>query len=467
MRMPEFLEKDIPCLALELPDEVKKYRDGYDFIAETEAIEKLLSEIDKDSDMAKRLVFEKLIAEGLKNDYHTTEEELLEKIQEKFPQCTMQTLRKLTEMNYADYIIKDGKVYYQNDAKRNLFGAGRVFLENLDESGNILQHESRPDHFKNETFIALKEQGLRAFRFTVKMKLKIKEEFARVGEEITVHIPYPAICDCQPYSELIESSHPVYISEAGHRTACIKTVLNEDDEFFVTFKFDRVVRYVDLDDERVSAEQPSFYTDELLPHIRFTPYLVELANKIKGDETNPLKIARKVYAYITENINYSYLRDYLYIDQIPEYVLKNGKGDCGAQALTFITLCRILKVPAKWESGCRVGPNINSIHDWAQIYIAPYGWIPVDLTDGGGARRNLDPFKREYSFGNIDPYRMTACNDFQMSFDPPKRFMRCDPYDNQLGEAEYNDFGLGFGTMIRGKEILDIQDVSEFYQDKK
>lgn len=465
MRMPEFLEKDVPCLALELPDEVKKYRDEYDFEGEIEAINKLLPTLDASSDMAKRLVFERLIAEGLKDDYHITEEELLAKIQEKFPLCTLETLKKLTEMNYADYIVKNGKIYYQNDAKRNLFGAAKVFLEHLDEQGNICPHEPRPDNFKNEIFLSLKEKGLCAYRFTVKVKLKIKEEFMRVGEEITVHMPYPAICDCQPYSELIESSHPVYISKAGHRTACIKTELKEDDEFFVTFKFDRVVRYIDLDFDKVDAEQPTFYTQEALPHIRFTPYLVDLANKIKGDETNPLKIAKKVYDYVTENINYSYLRDYLYIDQIPEFVLKKGKGDCGAQALSFITLCRILKVPARWESGLRVGPNINSIHDWAQIYVAPYGWIPVDLTDGGGARRNLDSLKREYSFGNIDPFRMTACNDFQLGFDPPKKFMRCDPYDNQLGEAEYNDYGLGFGTMIRGKEILDVEDVTEIYRD--
>ena len=464
MRMPNFLEKDIPCLALELPDEVKKYRDVYDFDGEISVIDELLKCLDPNSDEAKRLVFERIIANGLKDDYHIDENELLLKLQEKFPRCTVDTLKKLTEMNYADYIVKNGKVYYQNDAKRNLFGAGRVFLEHLDEDGNILPHEPRPDKFKNETFMALKEHGVRAFRFTVKVKLKIKEEFERVGEEITVHIPYPAICDCQPYSELIESSHPVYISEAGHRTACIKTTLKKDEEFFVIFKFDRVVKYIDLDYNNVSSEQPSFYTDELLPHIRFTPYLVDLAHKIKGNETNPLKIARKVYDYVTENINYSYLRDYLYIDQIPEYVLKNGKGDCGAQALTFITLCRILKVPAKWESGLRVGPDINSIHDWAQIYIAPYGWIPVDLTDGGGARRNLDTLKREYSFGNIDPYRMTACNDYQMQFDPPKKFMRCDPYDNQLGEAEYNDYGLGFGTMIRGKDVIDVEDVSDLYR---
>lgn len=464
MKMPKFSERDIPCLVLELPEEIKKYKEKYDFLGEIEAIDRLLVDMDKDTDEAKRLIFERVIANGLKDDYFTDGEALLSLIREKYPLCTAETLKKLTEMNYADYIVKNGKAYYQNDAKRNLFGAGKIFLENLDENGKILPYEPRPDRFGHENFLALKEQGLRAFRFTVKMKLRVKEEFERVGEEITVHIPYPAICDCQPFSELIDSSHPVYISEAGHRTACIKARLKKNEEFFVTFKFDRVVKYIELNDDKVSAEQPSFFCEESLPHIRFTPYLVELAKKIKGDEENPLKIARRVYAYITDNINYSYLRDYLYIENIPEYVLKNGKGDCGAQALAFITLCRILKVPARWESGCRVGPKINSIHDWAQIYIAPYGWIPVDLTDGGGARRNLDFFKREYSFGNIDPYRMTACNDFQLGFDPPKKFMRTDPYDNQLGEAEYNDYGLGFGTMERGKEILCVEDVSELYR---
>ena len=76
MRMPEFLEKDVPCLALELPDEVKVYRDKYDFAGEIEAIDRLLITLDKNSDISKRLVFERIIAEGLRDDYHITEDEL-------------------------------------------------------------------------------------------------------------------------------------------------------------------------------------------------------------------------------------------------------------------------------------------------------------------------------------------------------------------------------------------------------
>ena len=53
MRMPEFLEKDVPCLALELPDEVKKYRDAYDFEGEIEAINKLLPTVDASCNTAR------------------------------------------------------------------------------------------------------------------------------------------------------------------------------------------------------------------------------------------------------------------------------------------------------------------------------------------------------------------------------------------------------------------------------
>ena len=105
MKMPEFAERDVPCLALELPESVKKYRDEYDFVGEIAEIDALLPKLEPSSDEAKRLVFEKLIAKGLADDYHIDEQTLLAKIQEKFPRCTIETLKKLTEMNYADHII--------------------------------------------------------------------------------------------------------------------------------------------------------------------------------------------------------------------------------------------------------------------------------------------------------------------------------------------------------------------------
>ena len=37
-------------------------------------------------------------------------------------------------------------------------------------------------------------------------------------------------------------------------------------------------------------------------------------------------------------------------------------------ALTFITMCRIAGVPARWQSGLYVAPDSVGSHDWAEFY---------------------------------------------------------------------------------------------------
>ena len=65
----------------------------------------------------------------------------------------------------------------------------------------------------------------------------------------------------------------------------------------------------------------------------------------------------------------------------------NGYGDCGTMGLAFITLCRALGIPAKWQSGSACYPDSIGSHDWAQFYIAPYGWLYCDPSYGEGAAR--------------------------------------------------------------------------------
>ena len=37
---------------------------------------------------------------------------------------------------------------------------------------------------------------------------------------------------------------------------------------------------------------------------------------------------------------------------------------------------------------------------------------------------------------------MVANNDVCNEFEPAKKYLRSDPYDNQIGEIEYDDYGL-------------------------
>lgn len=236
-------------------------------------------------------------------------------------------------------------------------------------------------------------------------------------------------------------SHPDRMHEdspqAAQRTVCMDGT--DDQAFWVEYAFEAVSRYRNPDPAAVTEAQPTFYTEEQAPHILFTPFLRALCREIVGEEKNPLLKARLIYEYIIHHIRYAYMRAYYTIPMIPEFAAANQRGDCGVQALLFIALCRIAGVPARWQSGLSIEPGDEGCHDWAQFYVAPYGWMFADCSFGGSAVRRGMKEREDFYFGNIDPFRMPANAEFQHDFEIPPRFMRYDPYDNQLGEAEYED----------------------------
>ena len=67
------------------------------------------------------------------------------------------------------------------------------------------------------------------------------------------------------------------------------------------------MKYNNLESAQVSAEQPTFDTEELYPHIRFTPLIHALCKELSGDEKNPLLLARRFYDYCTKVGTYSYV----------------------------------------------------------------------------------------------------------------------------------------------------------------
>ena len=248
---------------------------------------------------------------------------------------------------------------------------------------------------------------------------------------------------------------------AGQRTICFACAPEENVPFTVECEYDSIATYHALDPEKVSPIQPEFDTQEQAPHIRFTPFLRELCRELSAGETNPLKVARRFSDYCTPVVTYSYMREYFTITQNPEYAGLNQKGDCGVQALLFITLCRCAGIPARWQSGLFVTPYSQGCHDWAPFYVAPSGWLFADCSFGGTGYRAGRTLLHEHYFGNLDPYRMAANSQFQWEFDPPTAQLRSDPTDNQRGEAEYEDRGLSYQELDAAWELLEMTPLAE------
>lgn len=429
--------EDLKYLKVNLPEDILKLKCGGDFEGARELIDLRLKKQIPEA-MRKRLELEKEILKTIKGEYPYSFEQALKKMQDNVKGFTREELIELQKDSRADWILADGQVHF-NDSFY-----GSLIKTSPDLEARLISKEESDDRrgeFLNENIKYMKENGEASYFIHLKASLKLKDEAARTGEKIKVHMPIPIKCQQSNIKIIKTTPEAKYIADENYRsrTAYFETALEKNQEFSVEYSYESSLKYNDPAPSKVPGKQPVFDTEELEPHIMFTPYIKELAKEIAGGETNPLIKARKIYDYITQNVRYSYVRAYSTIINIPEYAALNFKGDCGVQALLFITLCRYEGIPARWQSGLAVTPYNVGPHDWAQFYVEPYGWLFADPSFGGGAYRSGNTEKWDFYFGNLDPFRMVANSEFQHEFDPPKKYRRHDPYDNQVGECEYED----------------------------
>ncbi len=191
---------------------------------------------------------------------------------------------------------------------------------------------------------------------------------------------------------------------------------------------------------------------ERAPHIVFYPVIREQVAVIVGDEKNPLVKARKIFRWISVNIPWNAEDEYCII---PSFALKAfgaKRGDCGLQNTLFITMCRIAGIPARWQSGFETKPGDSwGMHDWAEIYIAPWGWLPADASYG--LQQSDDPRVAEFYCGHQDSYRLIVNLDWGRDLFPPKLALRSEPADFQRGEVEVDGKNLYYDAWEAKTEV--------------
>ncbi|HOX43589.1 MAG TPA: transglutaminase domain-containing protein [Myxococcota bacterium] len=112
------------------------------------------------------------------------------------------------------------------------------------------------------------------------------------------------------------------------------------------------------------------------------PYLVAAAREAVGQEKNPYWIARGIYRLIHARMRYELVGGW----DAAAKVLERGTGSCSEYAFVFIALCRAAGLPARWVGSLVVRQDDASYddvyHRWVEVYLPPYGWVPVDPSRG-------------------------------------------------------------------------------------
>jgi hypothetical protein len=144
-----------------------------------------------------------------------------------------------------------------------------------------------------------------------------------------------------------------------------------------------------------------------------------------------------------DRIPWAGAREYSTITNISDYALHAGHADCGQQTLLLMTLLRLNGIPARWQSGMVFSDGeYNNLHDWGWLYLAPYGWVPMDVTFG--RLDSDDPAVANFYLGGLDAYRLAFNDDYGRDLVPAKRHFRSETVDLQRGEAEWSGGNLYF-----------------------
>jgi transglutaminase-like putative cysteine protease len=410
----------------------------------------------------KKLEFELDRLERIRKDFPYTAEDLFNELKSSVKNLTREEFDAWVKEGRFDSREIDGERRFMTSSVSNLF----FRYPELNPRRTPPKETAELEKLRLETVRTIKKAALEEKkpyvlpkRFHVNMTVTAKPTAAPAGETIRAWLPIPRRYPFQSDFELLSTSSKVLHLE--NEDSPIRSLYleqpakkGESTAFKVEYNYTTYGVYfaVNPADVQPCPEDAALkkFTREA-PHVVFTPEIKALSEQIAGDETNPYLKAKKFYDWIAGQIKYSYAIEYSTIRNISDYCRTKQYGDCGQEAFLFITLCRLNGIPARWQTGWNTCPGDKTIHDWSEIFIAPYGWMPVDPYMGIFAMRYAKTLSstekkevRDFYFGGLDWYRMAANSDHNQALTPAKRSMRSDDVDFQRGELEWGNHNIYF-----------------------
>ncbi len=389
--------------------------------------------------------WERDLSQRIAADFCKTREEVKSEIREFNPYVSDNDIDKWTESGMLESMVIGKRVMYFKNAAPNL---QRI----IDFQKSV--HTAPADYSLNEK--ELPEGFLEPQRMRVRYSITVPVHTLRPGKTLRCWLPYPrADVSRQTDIKFIEAGvdsvafpmEKITFSDpsCAHSSLYMEAKTNryKDVTFYEVFEYTSAGEYHHVDPNTVKpyitdSEEYKEYTSERDNHIIFTPDIKDLADSLTAGTDNPFLQAVAMFSWIDRNIPWASAREYSTIENIPEYVLTEGHGDCGMKTLLLMAMCRYKGIPIRWQSGFYMEPGGSNLHDWAEIYFEGYGWMPVDQSFGYSEKLGY------FYLGGIDPWRLVVNSDYGRELSPAKKYPRSETVDFQRGEVEWEGGNLYF-----------------------
>ena len=446
-------------LSVGLPEDIARRKAWGDLEGAIRLIDRELRRQDLPEALRNCMTVEREIMCRIPEDYPLTRADALAEIRQHIPDFTEKEFDERVDAGKIGWVYLNGEMHFFNRFFSSMCKAEPAFAQRAGVMMHGVESVTREEGEGRLDRVArlMRQNGSMTNRIRIRASVRVKDECFLPGMFVRAHLPIPAACEQQSdirIEKIFPETGRVAPEDAAQRTVCWEETMTENHPFVVEYSYLHTATYHDLSDVRADSVQPTFDTEEIAPHVVFTPFIHSLVDKLTKGTDNPLEKARRFYDFITLQMRYNFMPSYFILEDIAQSCARSYTGDCGVFALLFLTLCRCAGIPAQWQSGLTAEPDFIGGHDWVRFYIAPYGWLFADPSYGTAAVRAQNEERRRFYFGNLDAYRMVANREFQAPFTVPKQYWRMDPYDNQLGEIETDKRGLRSYEFERSKEIL-------------
>lgn len=391
---------DWKYLKICLPDDIRMMKEAGRWEEALELIEgRLKREIP--NALRQRLQIERDIIGILRREYTYSWEEAVKLMSEELTEFDPAELKFYQNEGTADWHLVDGQVFFH----RRFFRTLTATKPEIQKKWRKLSQdpvEEQEQQILMKTIAKMRSQGESAYRIQARCTLKVSDEAFRPGQTLKVHLPLPAAArQIQEVRILNISPEPAHIAPVDFpsRTVYFEEAPEQNHPYTVEFEIINRVPYIELKEDDVCDRQPEFDTREQEPHILFTPYIQELAAELTSGETNPLRKARKFYDFVTTKVNYTFMRPYFTLENIPEFAAKNLKGDAAFRRFYSLP-CAVLPeslrygsldcAPGRSQSACMIGHSF--------MWRPTAGCLPTVLTAAahtGGQPREMEPLFRQ------------------------------------------------------------------------
>lgn len=296
--------------AVDTPGQLAARVDRGDFAGAQAQIDAALQQPALDASQRDAYLFQRERMRRMRLDFSLDREHAMAAVRRIIPDLREDEFRAWDEAGLIEHLDIDGQRRWFNRAPSNLF---RVSAAAAARRSPAIRPPApgpfevvTPHHLEVlERAQADATSSAAPRRVRVTQSLTVKADAVPAGETIRAWIPYPRAIPGQQQDIRLLGSVPdgaqVAPEATLQRTAYLerKAVAGTPTAFSVSYEVTVYARHFAIDPAKVqpTPDDPALapYLAERAPHIVFTPALREFSRRVVGSETNPYRVARRLF----------------------------------------------------------------------------------------------------------------------------------------------------------------------------